>query len=244
MRPLIGITCSRVVGGAWGIYSPGHFMDYLYAEYSRAVLDAGGAPIILPVPQNGASLGAILDRIHGVILTGGPDINPLEYAEEPIQGLGEIDPELDLLELSTARMAFTRDLPIFAICRGIQVLNVCRGGTLYQDIPRQVQDSILHSQKAPKSTLTHTVAIESGSLLYSLLKKKTIQVNSKHHQAVKDVAPGFRISARASDGVVEAMEYPEKPFALGVQWHPEGTYDADPYAKKLFRGFVKAASRR
>jgi putative glutamine amidotransferase len=135
MKPLIGITCSRVTGGAWGVYSLGHFMDYAFSDYSHAVLHSGGAPVIVPAAQDSDSLSRILDSVQGLILSGGPDVHPKRYGEEPMAGLGEVDEALDAMELMAAGLALERDMPILAICRGIQVLNIALGGTLYQDIP-------------------------------------------------------------------------------------------------------------
>ena len=241
MRPLIGITCSREVGGAWGSYSPGHYMDYTFDEYSRAICDSGGAPVLIPVAQNRVSLLAIISRMDGLILSGGPDINPRFYGEEPAEGLGEIDADLDRMELDVANIALKKDLPIFAICRGIQILNVSQGGTLYQDIKRQVPEPLNHTQKACKSANTHSVLIENQTLLYDIVKRRKIWVNGKHHQALKDLVPDLKISAVANDGIVEAIEDPTKKFVIGVQWHPEGTWKEDTNSKKLFRAFVKAA---
>lgn len=241
MRPLIGITCSRIVGGAWGLYSPGHFMDYTFTEYNEAVVHCGGAAVLIPIIQNRSSLRTILDRVDGLILSGGPDINPKRYGEAPVPGMGEIDAALDDMELALAKLAFQKDIPLLGICRGIQVLNVALGGTLYQDIAAQIPEGILHTQRADKSVLTHRVRIEPETLLERVLKRREIWVNGRHHQAVKDVAAGFRIAASAGDGVVEAMEHPSKPFAIGVQWHPEGTWKKDAHSKKLFRALVQAA---
>ena len=135
MKPLIGITCSRLTGGAWGIYSLGHFMDYALSDYSQAILHAGGAPVIIPAAQDSDSLSRILDSVQGLILSGGPDVHPKRYGEEPMAGLGEVDEALDAMELMAAGLALERDIPILGICRGIQVLNIALGGTLYQDIP-------------------------------------------------------------------------------------------------------------
>jgi len=242
VRPLIGITCSRATGGAWGSYSLGHFMDYTYAEYSQAVLDAEGAPLIIPVWQDAASLASIFRAVQGIILSGGPDVHPRNYGEEPVEGLEEIDEALDRFELQVAAIALQRRLPLLAICRGIQVLNVSLGGTLYQDIASQVPGSICHTPKIDKAVNTHKVRIEKKTRLYDIFGTKEIWVNGKHHQAVKDLAPGLVVSARAKDGVIEAVEHPESPFVLGVQWHPEGTWRDDPYSRKLFRALVEAAS--
>jgi putative glutamine amidotransferase len=242
MRPLIGITCSRAVGGAWGLYSPGHLMDYVFSEYSQAVLAAGGAPLIIPAAQNEESIQVILNRVGGLILTGGPDVHPRFYGEQPIEGVGEIDEALDLMELEVAKTAVAKDLPILAICRGIQALNVSRGGSLYQDLRSQVPGSISHGQKADKAVLTHTVRIERETRLFAILGSAEIWVNSKHHQAIKAAAPDLSVSARATDGVIEAVEHPEKRFVLGVQWHPEGTWRSDPSSLKLFQALIEAAS--
>jgi putative glutamine amidotransferase len=241
MQPLIGITCSRVTGGAWGLYSLGHFMDYVFADYSLALLDAGAAPLIVPAAQDESSLARILGAVQGLVLSGGPDIHPRHYGEEPTAGLGEVDEALDRMELMAARLALEADLPVLGICRGIQVLNVALGGTLYQDIPSQVPESICHTPKTDKAVNTHTVRIAAGSRLRRALGRAEIWVNGKHHQAVRDPAPGLVVTARAADGVVEAVEHPERRWVVGVQWHPEGTWREDPFSKRLFRAFVRAA---
>jgi len=216
-------------------------MDFAYDEYSRSVYRAGGAPVIIPVAQNRQTLETVLERIDGVILTGGVDINPKRYGEQPLVGMGEIDEDLDILELTVAQTAFDKDLPIFAICRGIQILNVAHGGTLFQDIAVQVKESLLHSQKAPKNVTTHAIDIREETLLKTVIGKNRVWVNSKHHQAVKDLAQGFRVGAETRDGIIEAIEHPSKRFVIGVQWHPEGTYHVDTNSKKLFRAFIQAS---
>jgi putative glutamine amidotransferase len=217
-------------------------LDYTFDEYSRAVGGSGGAPVLIPAAQNRASLLTIISSIKGLILSGGPDINPRYYGEEPAEGLGDIDDELDRMELEIAKIACQKKLPIFAICRGIQTLNVSLGGTLYQDIDSQIPDSIKHAPHVHKSVNTHTIRIENQALLGDIIKSKKIWVNGKHHQAVKDLAPGLKISALANDGIVEAIEDPTHKFVIGVQWHPEGTWENDPNSKKLFRAFVQAAT--
>jgi putative glutamine amidotransferase len=239
--PLIGITCSRSTGGAWGRYSLGHFMDYLLSDYSQAILQAGGAAVIVPVAQDRGSLATILDRVQGLVLSGGPDLHPRCYGEEPLGGLGEVDAALDEMELSIAQLALEKDLPLLGICRGIQVLNVALGGTLYQDIPSQVPAGICHTPHADKAVNTHTVQVEPGSMLNRILGEPEIWVNSQHHQALKAVARGLAVTARARDGIVEAVELPGRGFVAGVQWHPEGTWREDPFSQKLFGAFVNAA---
>ncbi len=241
MRPLIGLSCSRLIGGAWGEYDAGYPMDYTLDDYSRAVLHCGGAPVLIPVAQERESLEVILDRLDGVVLTGGPDVHPGFYGEEPLPGLGNVDEDLDRMELELAGAVMERDMPLFAVCRGIQVLNVALGGTLIQDISSQVEGAINHVQLAPKTVTTHEVRVERGSMLSGILGSGAIRVNGKHHQAIKEVAPGLRIAARARDQVIEAVEWPERRFVLGVQWHPEGTWRKDTPSKKLFQALVRAA---
>jgi putative glutamine amidotransferase len=244
-HPLIGITCSRATGGAWGAYSLGHFMDYSYSDYSHAVLGSGGAPVIIPAAQDRHSLRRILCALQGLILSGGPDVHPRRYGEEPLAALGEVDDDLDRMELMAAEMAIAEGLPLLAICRGIQVLNVALGGTLYQDIASQLPDSLGHAPKADKAVNTHRVRVAEGSRLHKLFgRKRDIWVNGKHHQAIKDLAPALAAVARAKDGIVEAVEVPGSLFAVGVQWHPEGTWREDAYSRKLFSALVSAARLR
>ncbi len=242
--PLIGISCSRLTGGAWGAYSLGHFLDYTFSDYSHAVLQAGGAPVLIPTPQSPRSLKRILAGLEGLILSGGPDVHPGRYGEEPAAGLGEVDEALDRMEIPLARLAVEHGMPLLGICRGVQVLNVAMGGSLYQDIATQLPQAICHAPRADKSVLTHTVQIERGSLLARILGKREIRVNGKHHQAVREAAPGLHPVARARDGVIEALEHPGKPFVLGVQWHPEGSFREDPFSLKLFRALVQAAAAK
>ena len=242
--PLIGITCSRVTGGAWGMYSLGHFMDYTFSDYSQAILHGGGAPVIIPAAQDRKSLERILSSVQGLILSGGPDVHPRRYGEEPMAGLAEVDETLDRMELMAAGLAVENNLPVLGICRGIQVLNVALGGTLYQDISSQVPESICHTPRTDKAVNTHSIQLGATSRLRRLMGKPEIWVNGKHHQAVKDPAPGLVVTARAKDGVVEAVELPGSRFVIGVQWHPEGTWRDDRYSRRLFRAFVRACVQK
>jgi putative glutamine amidotransferase len=244
MRPLIGITCSRVIGGAWGAYDRGHFMDYTFTEYSRAIADCGGASVLIPVVPDKAPISTVIERIDGLLLSGGPDVNPARYGDLPGDKLGEIDEDQDRMEMLATALAFEQDLPILAICRGIQLLNVARGGTLYQDISSEVPGSINHVQQAAKAVNTHRVAIGEKTRLRRIMGEDEIWVNGRHHQALRDPAPGLTVSGRAPDGIIEAVEAADRPFVIGVQWHPEGTFGSDPYSKKLFAAFVAAAGDR
>lgn len=240
MRPLIGITCSRRVVEGWAPDSPGDRIDYTFEEYSKAIRHCGGSPVLIPIAQSRETLQTIVNRIAGLLLSGGPDIHPKFYGEPSLPELGEVDEDLDRMELEIAKMAFKEDLPILAICRGIQVLNVSRGGTLYQDIPTRVRNSINHLQTVDKTIPTHTVRIEGKTLLHGMMRTREIWVNGKHHQAIKNLAPDFVVSARANDGIIEAIEHPSSRFVIGVQWHPEGMWQNDIRSRKLFSAFVRA----
>lgn len=215
-----------------------------FRTYSHAVTASGGAPFFIPLVRETAVIESLLAKLDGLLLSGGPDINPLHFKNEPHPNLGIIDQEKDELELQITKLALEANLPILGICRGIQMLNVASGGTLYQDIPAEITtDGVLkHRQQSPMNTLTHSVQIETGTFLHDIVQQATIPVNSHHHQAVKDVAAGFRVSAKAADGVLEGIELPTKSFVLGVQWHPEGSFVNDRHAQRLFRAFIQAAT--
>jgi putative glutamine amidotransferase len=229
--PLIGITSCRKL-----------------EDYRQAVLHVGGEVRILDPSM---TIDAALAGVDGLMLTGGDDVAAGRYGETPHPTLVEAEPGRDEFELALIGEARKRTLPIFAICRGIQVLNVACGGTLVQDIPSQLPESIPHSLPIPPNqpySLAHEVWIEKDSLLSKLMADRLTdgdmcEVNSRHHQAVKDVAPGFRVSATAPDGVIEAIEDPSVPFCLGVQWHPENFFRTGEF-RPLFEGFLEAAARR
>ena len=242
-RPIIGITCSRSVSGRWSDYSLGHFMEFAFDAYSQAVVSCGGAPLLVPISQDKNSLAAICGRIDGLILSGGPDVNPRLYKEEPRQGLMDVDEAQDRMELELTRLAVAADLPVFGICRGLQVLNVAMGGTLVQDIARQVPKACNHSPRADRGIATHKVRIQPSTRLQSILQRRSLWVNSKHHQAVNRPASGLTVSAIASDGIIEALEATDRNFVIAVQWHPEGLWQKDASARKLFKALIAAAIR-
>lgn len=209
--PLIGLT--------------GNFRDgdcTLAEGYYQSVLKAGGVPVILPPYEETDALLQTLDRLDGIVLTGGADINPLYWGEEPVKELHGINPRRDRQELLLVRLAADRQIPILGICRGIQTITAALGGELYQDIHVQIEGTrIKHDQDLERSYASHTVQIVPNSLLHKLFGTDTIAVNSFHHQAVKEVPSGFRVCACATDGVIEAIESTEYKSILGVQWHPE-----------------------
>ena len=215
-------------------------------DYKQSVLHVGGD---VRVVDSAMTAAAALDGADGLMLTGGDDVEPSRYGEPVHAATVPAESGRDEFELALVRAARERRLPIFAICRGIQVLNVACGGTLVQDIPSQVSGGVKHTFTVPPNapyTLAHEVWVEKDSLLARLLGDRVIadscEVNSRHHQAVKEVAPGFRVSATAPDGVIEAIEDPTLPFCLGVQWHPENFWRTGEF-RPLFEGFLEAAAR-
>lgn len=190
--------------------------------YYRSILLAGGIPLIIPPFEQTDNLGELLDRIDGLLLSGGGDPNPLLFGEQPIKDLHSINPVRDVQELLLVRLAADRQIPMLGICKGIQMINAALGGTLYQDINTQMEGTRLkHSQDLDRRYASHTVDVAKDSILYKVFKSEKLEVNSFHHQAVKDIAPGFRICAQSEDGVIEAIESNEYKSIIGVQWHPE-----------------------
>lgn len=210
-RPVIGIT---------GNYDKETCM--LAEGYYQSVLKAGGIPVIIPPFEETDRFGEILDRLDGIIFSGGGDINPLLLGEEPIKELHGITPERDMQELLLARLAYDRQVPMLGICKGIQVINAALGGTNYQDIHTQMEGvRIKHSQDQDRRYSSHTVELEKDSILEKIFEGNKIPVNSFHHQACKDAAPCLKVTAISTDGVIEAVESNEYKSILAVQWHPE-----------------------
>jgi putative glutamine amidotransferase len=215
-------------------------------DYRQAILHAGGEPRVL---DSSKPIDEALEGVAGLLLTGGDDVAPSRYGELAHAATVEAEPGRDQFEIGLVRAARERNLPIFAICRGIQVLNVACGGTLVQDIPSQVPGAVAHALPVPPNqpySLAHEIWIEKDSLLSRLMRERlneadTCEVNSRHHQAVSKVAPGFNVSATAPDGVVEAIEDPAARFCLGVQWHPENFWRTGEF-RPLFEGFLQSAN--
>jgi putative glutamine amidotransferase len=225
-KPVIGVTpCDRI------------------DDYLESVKLAGGRPIVL---RNDQDPQAVLHEVDGVLLTGGLDVDPSLYkqAKHPTT---EIAPDRDKFEIPLSQEAVKRNIPVLAICRGVQVLNVAEGGTLTQDIPTELETPLNHAVNQPKTDHTHAIAVTPGSTLANALgagtSPGTCTVNSRHHQALDHVAPGFIVSATSPDGIVEAIEKPDASFVVGVQWHPENFWRTGEF-KGLFDAFVAAADAR
>jgi putative glutamine amidotransferase len=212
-------------------------------DYEESVRRAGGDARVLDVSATGEEL---MTGVDGLLLTGGGDVDPALYGEPRHATFDAAEPGRDALEMDLVRRALDANLPVFAICRGIQVLNVARGGTLLQDIPDQMPGSVVHSVREPSFAIAHDVWIASGTVLEQLMRERlesdTCPVNSRHHQAIKAVGDGLVVSATAPDGVIEAVEDPTRRFCLGVQWHPENFYRTGEF-RALFEGFIEAARR-
>ena len=238
-RPLVGLTTSVTFGS-----SPER--AYVNAAYVRAVQAAGGAPVLLPPHLDEATRAALWTRLDALVLSGGGDVDPARFGEPPHAKVYEVSPERDELELGFTRRALDDGVPLLAICRGIQVLNIALGGTLHQDIPSEPGSAIDHSQKAPRHQPTHRVKVMGeGTRLGSVVGATELEVNSFHHQAIKRLGAGLREVAWAEDGIIEGVEMDgADSFVLGVQWHPEDLIERDAAARALFAAVVDAARRR
>lgn len=231
-KPVIGIT-------------PG-FNGAVTAKmtYINAVVAAGGAPLVLPVLDEEQAMAEAARVCDGVLFSGGGDINPLLYGEELLPGVGEMSAPRDAAEFLLMRcLRHMREKPVFGICRGIQVMNVALGGTLYQDLRAQKAAGLEHNQGSAYERPCHRVRVERGTLLHRILRKDVLEVNTSHHQAVKEVAPSLCACAFATDGVIESVCGRDERFFLGVQWHPECMAEHDEDAQKLFRAFISACRR-
>lgn len=230
-KPLIGIAPG---------YS-GSMTSTLSRSYTDAVLRAGGIPVILPQVDNPASAAEMVSRFDGIMLTGGLDLDPAYYGESVLNETVEIDAHRDTIDILYAKAAMDAKVPVLAICRGEQLLNVVLGGSLYQDLPTQKPGDIAHRQKTDSKYPTHSINVVEGSKLYQIMGKKTLEVNTLHHQAVKTPSDKVIVTAYSPDGIVEAYEGADKSqWLVAVQFHPEMLVRADDSWLALFEAFVKA----
>jgi putative glutamine amidotransferase len=239
-RPLVGIPC-RSDGSM--LYQ-GRHINAQNSSYIQAIINAGGAPFLIPLEARDEALRILFEQASGILLTGGGDIAPQYFGEAPQAALDDVQSARDELELALVRWALEESKPLFGICRGIQVMNVAAGGSLYQDIAAQCPDADKHdyfySQDYPRDFLAHAVAVEAGSRLGAVLNAGQLPVNSLHHQALRSVPSIYRVVAHSPDGIIEGIEVPKHPFAVGVQWHPEELVVSQDPARRLFLAFVDA----
>jgi putative glutamine amidotransferase len=237
-RPSIGITPDVSVATA-DAPQPKYELKTAYAE---AVLRAGGLPLVLPYSDDRLVVEAYLDRVSGVLVSGGGfDVPPELYGEQPREGLGPLKPERSHFELALVKGALARNLPVLGVCGGMQLLNVALGGTLFQDLGRELPQAKPHQQTHDRTHPHHPIEVREGTVLAEYLGKGQLMVNSTHHQAVKAPGEKLEVAATAPDGVIEAVEAKGYAFAVGVQWHPELLIDNVPPNLGLYRGFVNKA---
>lgn len=235
-KPVIGITTTL----KGNILRVGH-------DYSQCIIKAGGVPLLIPSTDDPAMMEEIVSRLDGVLVTGGPDVDPAYYGAERHEHLGEVNDERDVFEFLLIRKALQHRLPVFGICRGMQIINVALGGTLYQDIPSDFPDSeLIHRQKDDSRTPAHLIRLLPGTVAYDLFGMEEFGVNSRHHQCIENIAPGLRITAWSDDGVAEMMEgYPNVPV-FAMQSHPEifTAKNDDPLMTRFFDLLVKKAKKK
>ena len=217
---------------------------FVNRSYVDSVIRASGVPFIIPITEDEEVIKRMLENVDGIIMTGGVDVHPFRFGEEPIAKIGTISAERDEFDFKLMKYACEMNKPIFGICRGIQVINVYFGGTLIQDIPSQRNTNILHSQTAEYHVPTHKIQIVKDSIIYDMLGESS-EVNSFHHQAIDKVSKDFKVTAAAKDGIVEAIEYKKKDsFILGVQWHPELMSTKTIKMQNIFDMFVEVCKSR
>lgn len=237
MTPIIGITTNQSTNAY------GQATVMLMQSYIKAVMQAGGVPVLIPSLLAEDGWDALYARLDGILFSGGGDIG-LEYAPgDPHPRIDDVDPARDSIELKLLNAAASDGKPFLGICRGCQVMNVALGGTLYTHIPDQFPNALDHSYPGNMRTvLVHEVKIEEGTRVAEIYGEPIIKVNSLHHQGLKDIAPSLRVAGHAPDGLVEVVELPDHPFGLAVQWHPEWLTDQES-TRNLFRKFVESAAK-
>jgi len=237
MKPLIGISTNQ----SKNVY--GQPTVALMQSYVNAVIQAGGVPVLIPSMIHEDGWDALYARLDGILLSGGADIAIEHFSGEPHPRVEGVDPDRDSIEIKMVQAAVEDDKPFLGICRGAQVINVGLGGTLYTHIPDQVPNALDHAYPGNRRTvLVHEVKLEEGTHIAEVMGEPILQVNSLHHQGLKDIAPSLRVTGYAPDGLIEAVELPDHPFGIAVQWHPEWLTDQQP-TRNLFKKFVEAASQ-
>ncbi len=239
-KPIIGMSTALINDKDKGF--SGSERVYVNRDFVNAVIKAGGVPMLIALNTDKEVIKAQMEVIDGLIITGGNDVFPLNYGEEPHRLLQKTRPERDEFDFELIKYAKEKKIPILGVCRGMQIMNVYAGGTLYQDLSLIEGETLRHVQKEDRFVKTHSVDIEEGSLL-STIYPDEIMVNSYHHQAIKDVAGEYEVISRAKDGIVEAIEHKDYPFLLGVQWHPEMLSVRCDEAVKIFKLLIDSSSK-
>lgn len=239
--PLIGITPDIRTPRPGPSGNKSEPVIILQERYARAILDGGGAPVILAVTSSRTAIRQFIDHLDGIIVSGGNfDIHPKYYGEEPMAALGEVKQERTEFELELISLALHRDLPLLGVCGGAQAINVVLGGSLYQDIATQAPHSLEHQRGDLKEQGGHKIKINDGTKLKQIVGREQLEVNTTHHQAVKTVGKGLIVNATAEDGIIEGIESPKHSFVLGLQWHPEFLAPRDRFQRKIFAAFLSA----
>ncbi|HJX11435.1 MAG TPA: gamma-glutamyl-gamma-aminobutyrate hydrolase family protein [Candidatus Binatia bacterium] len=243
--PLIGITADLAEPPQPISHGAPEPIIFLPRRYCRAVENNGGMPMLLPFTRSRALMRQFIDRLDGLLISGGAfDIHPSYYNENPIKKIGAIKAERTEFELEMTHLALKRDLPLLGICGGAQAINVALGGSLYQDIATQAPHANQHEQGTKKEIGGHRVTIERGTKLADILRRRTLEVNTTHHQAVKAIGTGLVVNATAEDGLIEGIESLRHSFVLGVQWHPEVLAPRHVAQRRIFSFFIYSCRRR
>lgn len=220
-----------------GIYDNKQFVTNTYIQSIRY---AGGLPLLIPLVKSNSAIDEYVKLCDGFLFCGGADITPLLFGQEPVNGLGETNIRLDIFQIRLMKKALESQKPILAICRGMQVLNVACGGTIYQDISLKSEDTLNHMQNsASRTDISHKVTVKSGTQLHQIVGS-ILYTNSFHHQALDRLGTGLVVSAHTSDHIIEAVEMPAHPFVIGIQWHPECMFQTSKEMRELFCRFIKA----
>ena len=242
--PSIGITADISAAPKRRFTASNEPTIFLPRRYNRAVEMSGGIPLLLPFTASRALIRQYIDRLDGLVISGGAfDIHPSYYNENPIKEIGAIKEERTEFELEMTHLALKRDLPLLGICGGAQAINVVLGGSLYQDIATQAPHADQHEQGAKKEIGGHKVIIARGTRLEKILRRRTLEVNTTHHQAVKEIGKGLIVNAIAEDGLIEGIESSRHSFVLGVQWHPEVLAPRHVPQRRIFSFFIDSCRR-
>lgn len=235
MKPLIGITAE--------VREDGNY--FLPPVYAKTITQAGGIPVLIPVLPD-EDLDSLCEQIDALFVTGGEDIDPSYYGQDPHIHLGKITPKLDAMEHALVQKILELDKPYIGVCRGLHMLNVVTGGSLYQSIHSQREEPVMqHKQKSERTHRSHPVKMDKDSMMYDMLKDEEFKVNSYHHQACNEVGSPLKVVARALDGIIEGMESTEHTFVFGFQWHPEEfALVGDEPSKRIFKAYIDAAMKR